>query len=89
MEELHIDSVMRGHHIYKSVWTPVIGKELYLEPEESNEHDKYAMAVRKDGEIVGHVPYSLDQTPRSISRRSRIVTALPDELNEIDAALEY
>ena len=30
------------------------------------------------------VPYSLDQMPLSISRRSRIVAALPDELNEID-----
>ena len=40
MEELQIDSVVRGHHIYKSVWTPVIGEDLYLEPEESNEHSK-------------------------------------------------
>ena len=56
-EELQKDSVVRGHHVYKSVWTPVIGKELYLEPEESNEHDKNAMAVRKDGKIVGHVPH--------------------------------
>ena len=47
---------MRGHHIYKSVWTPFIGEELYLEPEESNEHDEYAVAVRKDGETVGHAP---------------------------------
>ena len=58
MEELQIDSVVRGHHIYKSIWTPVIGKERYLEPKESNEHDKYAVAVKKDGEIVGHVPCS-------------------------------
>ena len=23
------ESVVRGHHIYKTVWTPVIGEELY------------------------------------------------------------
>jgi len=34
-------------------------------------------------------PYSLDQTLLSISRRSRIVAAPSDVLNEIDAALEY
>ena len=63
---------MRGHHVYKFVWTPVIGEELYLEPKESSEHDEYAVVVRKAGEIVGHVPHSfscilwylaLNQTP--------------------------
>ena len=36
-----------------------------------------------------NLPYLLDQTPLSISRRSRIVAAPPDVLNEIVAALEY
>ena len=40
-------------------------------------------------DVSENIPYSLDQTPHSISRRSRIVVALPDEVNEIDAALEY
>ena len=35
------------------------------------------------------IPYLLDQTPLSISSRSRIVATPPDELNEIVAALEY
>ena len=35
------------------------------------------------------LPYLLDQTPLSISHRSRIVAAHPDVLNEIVAALEY
>ena len=35
-----------------------------------------------------YVPYSLDQTPLSISCRSRIVAASPEVLNEIVAALE-
>lgn len=61
MKELRKDSVVRGHHVYKSVWTPVIGEELYLEPEESNEHDEYAVAVRKDGETIGHVPRSFSR----------------------------
>ena len=41
MKELRKDSVVRGHHVYKTVWTPVIGGELNLEREESNEHDEY------------------------------------------------
>ena len=52
------DSVVKGHHIYKFVWTSVIGEELHLEPEESNKHDEYAVAVRKEGKPVGHVARS-------------------------------
>ena len=52
------ESVVRGHHIYKTSWTPVIGEELPAEREENNEHDEHAVAVRKNGVIVGHVPRS-------------------------------
>ena len=61
MKELQNDSIVRGHHIYKFVWTPVIGEELYLEPEESNQHNEYTVAARKDGETVGHVPCSFSR----------------------------
>ena len=50
------ESVVRGHHIYKikTVWTPVIGEELPVEREEDNQHDQHAVAVVKNGDIVGH-----------------------------------
>ena len=35
-------SVVRGHHIYKSIWTPIIGEELVLKAQDDNEHDKHA-----------------------------------------------
>ena len=38
--------------------------------------------------LLQQLPYSLDQTPLSISGRSRIVAAPPEVLNEIVAALE-
>ena len=28
-------SVVRGHHIYKKVWRPVIGQELAMLPEQT------------------------------------------------------
>ena len=41
-------SVVKGHHVYKFVWTPVIGQELKTKLEEHNEHDKHAVAVLLD-----------------------------------------
>ena len=46
--------MIRGHHIYKSFWTPVIGKELVVKIVDGTEHE-HAVALMKDGRISGHV----------------------------------
>ena len=56
-------SVVKGHHVYKFVWTPVIGQELKTKLEEDNEHDKHAVAVLLDDQIVGHLPRSISRVP--------------------------
>ena len=38
-------SVVREHHIYKSLWTPEVNEILLLRREAGNEHDEYAVAV--------------------------------------------
>ena len=53
-------SYNRGYHAYKEIWNPVVGDDsLICEPEESNEHDKYALAIVFDDcllkKVVGHV----------------------------------
>ena len=55
------ESVVRRHDIYKTVWTPVIGEELPVEREEDNQHDQHAVAVVKNGDIVGHMPRSISR----------------------------
>lgn len=57
--ELHVESVVRGHHIYKSVWTLVIGEDFTVEQECGNKHDRYAICGKKSDTIVGHMPRSL------------------------------
>ena len=49
-------SVVKGHHIYKAVWTPVIGEGLHTKLEENNEH---AVAVILDGRTVCHLPRTI------------------------------
>ena len=50
------ESVVRGHHIYKTIWTPSLGEILMVFPEPLNDHDRHAVCVKKDDVIVGHVP---------------------------------
>ena len=55
------DSVIRGHHIFKSVWTPFIGETLSLAIEDGNAEDPYAVAVMKGTTIVGHTPCEISR----------------------------
>jgi len=43
-----MDSVVRGHHVYKEIWTSFIGEELFCKGEADNIHDIYAVAVMKE-----------------------------------------
>ena len=62
-EDFAMDSVVRGHHVYKSIWTPFLGEVLRAETEEGNEEDRYAVAILKvSGVVVGHVPRSFSRT---------------------------
>lgn len=60
-EQFTVDSVVRGHHVYKSIWTPYSGEVLAVEVEAGNGEDQYAVAVLQSGTVVGHVPRELAQ----------------------------
>ena len=51
-----IFSNIKGYHVYKSVWTPTPQEQVYGEIEPHNSVDKYAVAVKKDEKVVGHLP---------------------------------
>ena len=37
-------------------WSSLAGDEFELEIEELNRHERYAVAIKVSGDIVGHVP---------------------------------
>ena len=56
-----IESIVRGHHVFKNIWTPTIGEDLRVTAESDNTFDEFAMAVCKDNIVVGHVPRELSR----------------------------
>ena len=62
-------SVVRGHHVYKSVWTALLEERLSVRPEPGNNHDKHAVSVVKHGEIVGMVTSRRPLTSPAITDR--------------------
>ena len=56
---------IRGHHVYKTNWTPELNEKLDCKKDNQEEalgQDKHSIRVyRKDGTLVGHVPIELSR----------------------------
>ena len=50
------DSEVMGHHIYKDVWEAIYGEILSCYRETGNAFDAFTICVKKDAEVVGHIP---------------------------------
>ena len=56
-----LKSVVRGHHVYQSVWTSTIGKNLFTATDKSEEtlsYNEFAINIYKNKKcslLVGHL----------------------------------
>ena len=48
--------VARAYHVYQRIWNRRIGEQLQATPDHSNTKDRFAVALTKDDETVGHIP---------------------------------
>lgn len=55
MESFNIESFVKGYHVYRQIWTPIISERLTAVQEPTNLVDKYAVCVLKNGHVVGHL----------------------------------
>ena len=58
---------LRGYHIYKEAWTPIVGEVSKCRHERKNPFDRYAIAAMKH--LPGRLTYcTVGHLPREISR---------------------
>ena len=60
--EIKFGTLIRGHQVYKAIWKPTIGEELYAKHDEREEAKEFAVGVyyAVDREkLVGHIPIKL------------------------------
>ena len=55
MSSFSIESMVRGHHIYKDRLCPHIDEELTCQWERHNYYNPFAVSMLKSSGIVGHV----------------------------------
>ena len=52
-----IDNMVHSRHVYKSVWSTIIGEQVILGRSlTANPHNEIAVAVIKDSQVVSHIP---------------------------------
>ena len=66
------ESIVHGHHIYKTMWTRTLGEFLNVIVEPSKVHGRYAVCVKKEDTIVRRVPRAREHAQQSF----KIVTAI-------------
>ena len=58
-EPMVLPSFIRGYHVYRKCWTPVLGETLSCIPEDDNKYDKTAVDVMYNNRVSGYVPKTL------------------------------
>ena len=62
--EIKCDAPIRGHHVYKEIWTPREGGSLYCKKvycSEMLDIDRHAVGIYKKDRLVGNLPVELSR----------------------------
>ena len=46
---------VRSYHVYEAIWRAVVGETVACKRESRNIHDRHAVAVKEDGNTIGHL----------------------------------
>ena len=80
MSTFSISSSVRGYHVYKDIWEAAEGEVLPCIRELHNLQDPFAVAVKKDSTIVGHIPRLISAACSSFLRRNGMISCRKEDL---------
>ena len=62
------ESVIQGHHVFESIWSPFVGETLAVKQEKGNRHNRFAVAVIQQQSRPAAVTTILGRIPREFSQ---------------------
>ena len=68
IETTSFATAIRGHHVYKTVWTPIIGETVMAMQEHGNRADHFAVAVQRSSSTDDSLKITVGHLPREQSR---------------------
>ena len=76
VDELERVCCIHGYHIYKEIWEAATGEVLTCEREPLNPKDRYTVAVKKGGTVVGHLPRKISRICSLFLRRGGTIDCI-------------
>ena len=73
METYTRECCVRGYHVYWRIWSSAVGEVFHCEREPTNSQDRYAVAVKKDETVIGHLPQKVSRVCSLFLRRGGTV----------------
>ena len=73
MERFSIDSCVRGYHVYNDIWEASVDEELPCQCEDGNSADPCAVAIKRSGVVVGHIPRRMSSVCSLFLRRNGLM----------------
>ena len=70
MTEWEVDSCLRGYHVYEGIWAAALEEQIGCIREPLNALDRYAVALKKDGAVIGHLSQKISQICSLFIRRA-------------------
>ena len=61
MEEFERGCCICGYHVHREAREAAVGEELDCEREPNSAHDGYAVAVKRRGVVIDHLPWKLSR----------------------------
>ena len=52
---LELETYIKGHHVYKAIWTPRLEEQLNIRMEPDSHVAKFTVCVENDQAVVGHL----------------------------------
>ena len=71
-----LEAMVRGYHIYCSIWEASINEVLRCARDTSNTKDPYAVSIIKSGTVVGHLPKKISTACSLFIRRGGSITCI-------------
>ena len=70
-----LESVVREHHVYQSLWTSNVGENLFTAPDKMEElsYNEFAICIYKDKNcslLVGHLPIEISSLSYHFLKKS-------------------
>jgi len=83
MPTFKVDAMVRGYHVYLSIWEASIYDELMCARELGNLRNPFAFTIIKSDQTVGHVPLKISSLCSLFLRCGRNITCKVLEENSI------